>query len=80
MSTTEAILEKLSTLPPEKQSQVLHFVESISQPPLSSAAESATTDKPHAWLDIAMSMKLDGPPDMSEHLDDYLYGDKKHVL
>ncbi len=80
MSTTEAILEKLHSLPPEKQVAVLHFLEAISQPPIPTPEPRAETDKPHAWMDIAMSMKLDGPPDMSEHLDDYLYGDKKHVL
>ena len=74
MSTTEAILEKLSTLPPEKQEQVLHYVEALSPP-----APSPKTGDPHEWLKIAMSMNLEGPPDLSEHLDDYLYGDKKHA-
>ena len=27
-------------------------------------------------LELARSLKLEGPPDLSENLDDYLYGDK----
>ena len=75
MSTTEAILEKLSALPPEKQERVLQFVETLAAP----AKPVAENAEPHAWLKIAMSMKLEGPPDLSEHLDDYLYGDKKNA-
>jgi hypothetical protein len=76
MSTTEAILEKLNTLPAEKQEEVLHFVEAISQPP----APPAKGGEPYAWMDIALRANLQGPPDLSEHLDDYLYGDKKNAL
>lgn len=72
MSIAEAVMEKLNTLPPEKQEQVLHFAESLAQGPAP-----AKTGKPYEWTKIAMSMNLEGPPDMSEHLDDYLYGDKK---
>lgn len=75
MSTTKAILEKLSVLPPEKQERVLEFVETLATP----AKPVAENAKPHAWLDIAMSMNLEGPPDLSEHLDDYLYGAKKNA-
>ena len=46
---------------------------------MSSAAASANTDKPYAWMDIALNANLPGPPDWSEHLDDYLYGGKKHA-
>jgi hypothetical protein len=73
MSTTEAILEKLSALPPEKQERVLEFVKELSQP----QKAPATGETPHAWIDIALKANLQGPPDWSEHLDDYLYGDKK---
>lgn len=75
MSTTEAILEKVAALPPEKQEEVLHFVESISP-----AGRSAKSGKPYEWLDIALKANLQGPPDWSEHLDDYLYGDKRNAL
>jgi hypothetical protein len=76
MSTTEAILEKVSALPPEQQEEVLQFIESLNP----SATEIKKTGEPYEWIKIAMSMNLDGPPDMSEHLDDYLYGDKKNAL
>jgi hypothetical protein len=72
MSTTEAIMEKVSALPPEKREEVLRYVESISE-------LSAKSGAPYEWMKIAVSMNLDGPPDMSEHLDDYLYGDKKNA-
>jgi len=76
MSIAEAIIEKLNALPLEKQEEVLNYVESISQP----AGPSVKSGKPYEWLDIAMKANLQGPPDWSEHLDDYLYGDKKNVL
>ena len=75
MSTTEAIVEKLSALPPPEQERVLHFVEAISKPPTSPTKNG----EPYAWMDIALKANLQGPPDWSEHLDDYLYGDKKNV-
>ena len=72
MSTAEVIQKKVNALPPEKQKDVLHYVDSISapnQPP-------AKTGKPYAWIDVCLKANLQGPPDWSEHLDDYLYGDK----
>jgi hypothetical protein len=53
MNTTEAILEKLNALPPEKQVEVLEFVESL-KPPVSAEK----TGEPYAWMKIAMSMNL----------------------
>ena len=80
MSVAEAVMEKLSALPPQKQEQVLHYVESLNRPAPAAPTAPADAD-PYEWLKIAASMNLDGPPDMSEHLDDYLYrngGDSKH--
>jgi hypothetical protein len=68
MNTTEAILEKVSALPPEKQAQVLQYVESIATPPDKHNPE---TD-PYAWLKIASQLNLDGPPDWSRRFEDYL--------
>jgi len=76
MSTTEAILEKVSALPPEKQEEVLEFVDSLAK----KAALPAKSGEPYQWIDIALKANLQGPPDWSEHLDDYLYGDKKNAL
>jgi hypothetical protein len=33
--------------------------------------------KPYAFLDIALSLKLQGPPDWAENLDEYLYGGRE---
>ena len=71
MSVAEAVMEKLSALPPQKQEQVLHYVESLNRP-----TKTAPTDAdPYEWLKIAASMNLDGPPDWSEKFEDYLNGD-----
>ena len=32
--------------------------------------------KPASFLEAASSLKLDGPPDWSERLEEYLYGEK----
>ena len=72
MSTTEAILEKLSALPPEKQEQVLEFVDSL--------ATKAATAKPYSFLDVALKQNLQGPKDWSANFEDYLYGDKRNAL
>lgn len=74
MSTTEVILEKVRALPPEKQAKVLDYVESLNPP-----MDAGKSGEPYEWMKIAMSMKLTGPADVSEHLDDYLYGDKKNA-
>ena len=76
MSTTEAILQKVNALPSADRERVLHFVEAISQHP----ELPAKTTEPHAWIDIALKANLHGPPDWSEHLDDYLYGEKQNAL
>jgi predicted DNA-binding antitoxin AbrB/MazE fold protein len=36
--------------------------------------EPATEDKKVSFLVTARALKLDGPPDWSENIDDYLYG------
>ena len=33
-------------------------------------------EKTDSFIDVAQSLKLDGPPDWSENLDTYLYGRK----
>jgi hypothetical protein len=78
MSVAEAVMEKLSTLPQNKQEQVLHYVETLAVAPEKAKDSEAN---PYEWLNIAANMNLKGPQDMSEHLDDYLYrngSDTKH--
>jgi hypothetical protein len=72
MSTTGAIMQKVSALSPEKQEEVLRFAESLAgTQPCSKRGE------PGSALRSFAALNLDGPSDTSEHLDDYLYGDKK---
>lgn len=33
-------------------------------------------DRPYSFLDAALEMDLQGPPDWSERSDDYLYGER----
>ena len=72
MSTREAILERLDTLPPEKQEVVLEIVDSM--------AKKAATAKPYSFLDVALSQKLKGPKDWAANFEEYLHGDKRHAL
>ncbi|HXG84443.1 MAG TPA: antitoxin AF2212-like protein [Pyrinomonadaceae bacterium] len=34
------------------------------------------TDKPYSFLDYALSIDLDAPPDYASNIDEYLYGGK----
>lgn len=70
MSTTEAILDKVSALPPEKREDVLRYVESISESP--SVPKSG---EPYSALRAVAAMNLDGPPDASRRFHEYLYGE-----
>jgi hypothetical protein len=72
MSIAEAVLEKLNQLSEEKQKQVLRYAESLTK------RRQAT--RPGSFLDTALSLRLAGPPDWSDNLDDYLYGDKKDSI
>jgi hypothetical protein len=72
MSVTEAVMEKLSALPPKKQKQVLDYVETLAAPP--QKVKNAEAD-PYEWLKIAASMNLEGPPDSSARFEDYYNAD-----
>ena len=70
MSTTEAILEKVSALPPEKQELVLNYVETLAKTP-----QPVAVDEPVSALRSFANLKLDGPPDSSKRLHEHLYGE-----
>ena len=70
MSTTEAILEKVSALPPEKQVEVLHYAETLAK-----NTTAAKPGEPYSALRRAASLNLDGPPDWSKRFHEYLYGE-----
>lgn len=64
MSITEAVIQKMNALPPEKQEQVLHYVEAL--------AETPRAGKPYSSLHLAASLNLDGPADWSARFEEYL--------
>ena len=70
MSTTEAILKKVSALPPDKQVEVLHFAEALAQ-----QATAVKSGEPGSALRKFASLKIDGPPDASSRFHEYLYGE-----
>lgn len=66
-----AINEKLKSLPPEKQQQVLDFVEELAN----GAPHETISDKLARHLRSVPSDELEElPADASENLDHYLYG------
>ena len=66
-------MKKMSALPPQKQEQVLHYVESLDRPAKTKVVDESAD--PYEWLKIAANMNLEGPPDWSEKFEDYLNGD-----
>ena len=75
MSTTEAILEKVSALPPDKQEQVLEFVDALAKAPNLEAG-----GEPVSGLRSFANLKLEGSPDSSQRFHEHLYGEnaRKH--
>ncbi len=74
MSVAESIIQKLQPLLPKKQEQVLLYVESLRATPSEAQGERDELD-PHPWINVALSLNLDGPPDWSEKFEDYLNRD-----
>jgi hypothetical protein len=72
MSIAEAVLEKVNALPPEKQEEVLEFVDSL--------AKKAANAKPYSFLDVALSQKLQGPKDWAANFEEYLHVDKRDAF
>jgi hypothetical protein len=70
MSTTEAIMEKVNALPPEKQEEVLRFAES-----LAGAQSLSKKGEPGSALRSFAALNLDGPPDASSRFHEHLYGE-----
>ncbi len=70
MSIAEAVLQKLTRLPEKQQKQVLDYIERLQD---SEPVQAGSNADPYEWVTIASQMNLEGPQDMSEHLDDYLY-------
>ena len=69
MSIAEAILEKVSALPPEQQRDVLVFVDALVK------KTAAKTGEPHSALREVAKLNLEGPPDASKRFHEYLYGE-----
>ena len=70
MSTTEAIMEKVNALPPDKQEEVLRFAES-----LAGAQPSPKKGEPGSALRSFAALNLDGPSDASSRFHEHLYGE-----
>ncbi|HEY3760484.1 MAG TPA: hypothetical protein VGN23_01935 [Verrucomicrobiae bacterium] len=69
MSITEAILKKVSALSPEKQEDVLEFVDALTKKTNTKMAE------PYSALRAVAELEFDGPTDASRRFHEYLYGD-----
>jgi hypothetical protein len=74
MSVAETVMEKVSALPPKKQEQVLHYVETLENGAPKKKTKGDEHDA-HPWIKVALSMNLDGPPDWSEKFEDYYNAD-----
>lgn len=70
MSTTEAILEKLSALTPEKQEEVLDYVNTLAE-----GAKPESQPAPGSALRLFAKLELDGPADSSARFHKRLYGE-----
>jgi hypothetical protein len=68
MSTAEIIQEKVNALPPEKQQEILRYVETVASSP-------AKTGEPYSSLRTIAGLNIDGPPDASTRFHEYLYGE-----
>ena len=62
------MIEKLRVLPEDQQAEVLKFVEDLA------VVKPTPEQKPKSFLQVARSLRLQGPADWSSRLDDYLYG------
>ncbi len=71
----QEIREKVQALPPEKQQEILRFIETLEQQPkprlsiFDQIDEIISEVPPEAWAEV--------PTDASENLDHYLYGAPK---
>ena len=69
------VIEKLRVLPEDQQAEVLKFVEDLAS--LETKVDNEQSAKPKSFLQVARSLRLQGPADWSSRLDDYLYGGAK---
>jgi len=72
MSTTEAIMEKLNELTPEKREEILQLVNSWAAKPAGAM--------PYSFLDVALRQKLQGPKDWAANFEEYLRGERRNAL
>ena len=75
-----SVLHLDETLQLEANTRVRIVVEPLPEVEVQSdeASRSAKTGKPYSFLDVALSLNLEGfPPDYAENIDHYLYGVEK---
>ena len=75
-SIEEKVIEKLRVLPEDQQAEVLKFVEDLADVEVVTV-KPTSEQKPKSFLQVARSLRLQGPADWSSRLDDYLYGGAK---
>jgi len=65
----DKVIEKLRVLPEDQQVEVLKFVEDLAS--LETNADNGQPAKPKSFLQVARSLRLQGPANWSSRLDDY---------
>jgi hypothetical protein len=68
------VIEKLRALPDDQQAEVLKFVEDLASVEAKRENGNSANQEHKSFLQVARSLRLQGPPDWSSRLDDYLYG------
>ena len=71
----DKVIEKLRVLPEAQQAEVLKFVEELAE--LETKPDNGHPSTPKSFLQVARSLRLQGPANWSSRLDDYLYGGAK---
>jgi hypothetical protein len=64
----EKVIEKLRLLPDDQQAEVLRFVEDLQG--VETNADNGHPTEPKSFLQVARSLRLQGPADWSSRLDD----------
>ena len=64
MTIKERVKAEIDTLSDEQVDELYGLLQEVKKPKKSSN-----------FFDVALSLKLDGPPDFSERIEEYLYGD-----
>jgi hypothetical protein len=67
--TKEEIKAQIDHIPTEKLETLDRFIKGLTK-------QRATSKSSESFMEKMRKISFDGPPDFSENIDDYLYGDK----